>query len=728
MKHKIVRRFSTVLAAFLTVPVSMTLASSNPEPARHFDEAFADGARICFLGDSITSGAEWSRVMSDFLYTRFPDRRFTFINAGVGGDKAKESMLRLEEDVFSHKPDVVTVMFGMNDSSRNGGYVTNPTPHQVEKRNAALDDFRETLPKLSEALAQGLPNARICWFTPTPYDEFARLGGPVLPGKAEALGKCAEIVRRHASARGDRICELHAPMSEYNARERGEDPSFTTLCGTDRVHPKAQGGFFMAQAILRSWGAPSCVSDVTIDAASGKCTASENADVSSVSVAKGRVSFEVLEKSLPMPVAKDAEPVAAKTSFHEDLNREYLRVKNLGPGKWTLSIDGNAVTTASAAEWSEGVNISSLPTPQASQSEKVAALNAQRIAAERMVRRLTPARHFLRLHISDVDDWDEVCRVAKTFEGQNGWPMRLLPSYVNEWPSREKHLAEARRLADEIYEINKPTVHRYVLSSGGGADVIRNVPYDSGIGKFGLGDLYLPDRHDATTPLVLCIHGGGWRSGNRKSWSGVAEFFRDELGFAAFNIEYRLAPGNRWTACGDDCVKAAKFVLSDDFKKKYGFSYGKIWICGGSAGGHLTLWTLVNLPPESVAGAISISAIGDPVPDFRLHHDRYSALLGEGVDEAALAGINPIALVKPGMAPLLCTHTTRDGVVPIESHRAFADAYHAVGNRCEFFEYGKPAVPGISGHCIWIPDSKPHRLIPEIEGEIRKFVQAASVN
>ena len=261
------------------------------------------------------------------------------------------------------------------------------------------------------------------------------------------------------------------------------------------------------------------------------------------------------------------------------------------------------------------------------------------------------------------------------------------------------------------------------LASGGGAAVIRNVPYDSGIGKFGLGDLYLPDRHDATTPLVLCIHGGGWRSGSRYSWSGVAEFFRDELGFAAFNIEYRLAPENRWPACGDDCVKAAKFVLSDDFKKRYGFSYDRIWICAGSAGGHLSLWTLVNLPAGSVAGTISISSIGGPVPDFRLHQDRYRALLGEGVDETGLAKVNPIALITSGMAPLLCTHTTRDGVVPIESHRAFADAYRAAGNRCEFFEYGESSVPGIVGHRIWIPDSKPHKLIPEIEEAIRKFVK-----
>ena len=255
------------------------------------------------------------------------------------------------------------------------------------------------------------------------------------------------------------------------------------------------------------------------------------------------------------------------------------------------------------------------------------------------------------------------------------------------------------------------------------ASVIRDTLYDPAIGNAGLGDLYLPKNHDASTPMVLCIHGGGWRSGNRYSWSGVAEFFRDELGFAAFNIEYRLSPRNRWPACGDDCVKAAQFVLSDDFKKKYGFSYDRIWICGGSAGGHLALWTLVNLPQESVAGAISISAIGDPLPDYRLHRDRYSALLGEGVDEGALASVNPIALIKPGMAPLLCTHTTRDGVVPIESHRIFADAYRSAGNRCEFFEYGESAVSGLTGHRIWIPDSKPHKLIPEIEEAIRKFVK-----
>ena len=69
----------------------------------------------------------------------------------------------------------------------------------------------------------------------------------------------------------------------------------------------------------------------------------------------------------------------------------------------------------------------------------------------------------------------------------------------------------------------------------------RDIPYDSGIGDYGLGDLYLPDRVESTTPMVLVIHGGGWSGLDRASVAGIADFFQKELGFAVFNIEYRLA-------------------------------------------------------------------------------------------------------------------------------------------------------------------------------------------
>ena len=267
------------------------------------------------------------------------------------------------------------------------------------------------------------------------------------------------------------------------------------------------------------------------------------------------------------------------------------------------------------------------------------------------------------------------------------------------------------------------TILAAIVLNAAGA-VVRDIPYAPENGTFGLGDLYLPQSVSDETPVVLAIHGGGWNSLDRSSWRGVAQFLCDDLGAIAFNIEYRLASAtNRWPACGDDCVKAANWLFSDAFREHTGFTPKKIYICGGSAGGHLTLWTLVNLPPERVAGAISISSIGDPAIDCMSHRGRYTSLLGMMDVAGRLAEMNPILKIKSGMAPVLCTHSTEDEVVPIASHKAFADAYRAAGNKCDFFEYPANAQEGLAGHCIWIPDSNPHRLIPELEGQIRAFVE-----
>ena len=270
-----------------------------------------------------------------------------------------------------------------------------------------------------------------------------------------------------------------------------------------------------------------------------------------------------------------------------------------------------------------------------------------------------------------------------------------------------------------------------------------DAPYAPENGAFGLGRLIMPVRPKPDTPVVLAIHGGGWSAGDRKSWEGVARFWRDELGCAVFNIEYRLASAtNRWPACGDDCVAAAKWILSPAFTELSGgvLKPKKIWICGGSAGGHLTLWTLTHLPPEKVAGAVSISAIGDPAPDFAVHAGRYRTLFGEAARSASapyqgadagragaprtpsvLAAMDPRSAIRSGMAPLLCTHAEGDQVVPIASHLAFAAAYRAAGNICEFFRYPCNVQPGLTGHCIWRPKSHPHKLISPIEERIRAF-------
>ena len=88
--------------------------------------------------------------------------------------------------------------------------------------------------------------------------------------------------------------------------------------------------------------------------------------------------------------------------------------------------------------------------------------------------------------------------------------------------------------------------------------------------------------------------------------------------------------------------------------------------------------------------------------------------------------VNPLRTIKLGAPRLLLTHAIGDKVVPVESERSFAAAYRAVGNAAEVFEYPCDIRPGLTGHCIWIPGSKPHRLIPELESIIAAFVKGTS--
>lgn len=261
------------------------------------------------------------------------------------------------------------------------------------------------------------------------------------------------------------------------------------------------------------------------------------------------------------------------------------------------------------------------------------------------------------------------------------------------------------------------------------ARVIADVSYAPERGAVCSGDLHLPEKVDGQTQLTLLIHGGGWTAMDRQAVEGIADFFVKDLGFAVFNIDYRLASEKTpWPACGDDCVAAARFALGEAFAARCGFRPKKLWIVGGSAGGHLALWTGLTLPAEQVAGIVSISGIADPGPDAKAHPDRYRALFGGRQPAAAdFDSMSVMNLVRPGGPKILLTHECQDDVVPIDSARPFRRAYRSCGNEIGLFEYSRNAYEGLSGHCIWIPGSHPHRLLPKIEREIASFVRPPTV-
>lgn len=88
----------------------------------------------------------------------------------------------------------------------------------------------------------------------------------------------------------------------------------------------------------------------------------------------------------------------------------------------------------------------------------------------------------------------------------------------------------------------------------------------------------------AGLPLVVWIHGGGWRGGDKKG--GPFRALLDS-GFAVASINYRLSGEAKWPAQLDDCRSALHFLRLH--AAEYDIDVNRMGLWGSSAGGHLVL-------------------------------------------------------------------------------------------------------------------------------------------
>ena len=210
---------------------------------------------------------------------------------------------------------------------------------------------------------------------------------------------------------------------------------------------------------------------------------------------------------------------------------------------------------------------------------------------------------------------------------------------------------------------------------------------------------------------------------SRKDAAGISAFLV-ERGCAVYSIDYRLASKeNPWPACGDDCLKAADFILRGGFAAQ-GLKPSRIWIIGASAGGHLALWTGLNMKTEQVAGIISVSGIADPLPDARANPVRYVRLFGGREPTTAdFDAMSIMKLVRTNGPRILLTHAKEDTVVPVESAANFYNAYRNAGNDIFFFLYSANDEANTGGHAIWRKDFPVRkRLLKCIEYKVAHFM------
>ena len=96
---------------------------------------------------------------------------------------------------------------------------------------------------------------------------------------------------------------------------------------------------------------------------------------------------------------------------------------------------------------------------------------------------------------------------------------------------------------------------------------------------------------DGPRPLMVYIHGGGWRAGTKAVKPGQLEPFL-EKGISCAAVEYRLTPANPLPAPVHDAARAIQFIRSK--AGKWNIDKDKIALTGGSAGACTSMWLLFH--------------------------------------------------------------------------------------------------------------------------------------
>jgi len=112
-------------------------------------------------------------------------------------------------------------------------------------------------------------------------------------------------------------------------------------------------------------------------------------------------------------------------------------------------------------------------------------------------------------------------------------------------------------------------------------------------------DLFLPKTSTKPAPILVFIHGGGWRKGNRIGEHAKAIWFANR-GWITAAIEYRLADEARFPAAIHDCKDSIRWTRAN--ARKYNGDPHRIAVCGGSAGAHLAALVATAGPKAGLEG------------------------------------------------------------------------------------------------------------------------------
>ncbi len=199
--------------------------------------------KILFQGDSITDcdrkkrredslGEGYAKKVSEVFCTLYPKKEVQFINRGISGNRVKDLLARYEEDILHIKPDIISILIGINDTWRR--YDSNDETMPV--------DFKHIYNTLLSDIKRDLPNTKIIIMEP-----FLLNSVPERILWREDLDPKIGIIRELARKYADAYIATDGLLMQYILAGYTDEE-----IAADSVHPTDIGHALIAKEYLRA--------------------------------------------------------------------------------------------------------------------------------------------------------------------------------------------------------------------------------------------------------------------------------------------------------------------------------------------------------------------------------------------------------------------------------------------------------------------------------------------
>lgn len=249
-RRKFFKRSAVQAAGIASIPMILSASLPEKKSKKSQFKNFPQGGTVLFQGDSITDagrdkkrqlpndassfGNGYALMAGAALLNELADKKLTVYNRGISGNKVYQLRDRWQKDCLDLKPDILSILIGVNDywHKRSGNY------------DGTVDVYENDFRALLKRTKQALPNTQLVICEP-----FSLTGGSAIgEGWQEEFEPYRQVARKLAKE----FDTLFVPYQSIFDEAIKHAPA--TYWSGDGVHPSMAGAQLMASAWLEVVG------------------------------------------------------------------------------------------------------------------------------------------------------------------------------------------------------------------------------------------------------------------------------------------------------------------------------------------------------------------------------------------------------------------------------------------------------------------------------------------